>query len=459
MAKLQRLQKLVSDKYFFTLTLDNNGQELRYYDAITISLDKNNQVKIKVDGKNITISRFIKNLNYLFKDVEFALNNNYLKELNQLLAFASDRHSVNLDGYTLKDENNIIKIYRTKENEEVEIKKDDFLDSIYKIAEQVAKFKECFKEDIITVEFDELVEGYNNTPFYSCMQKKGDYFRELEGLAKFAKFYNNGEFIGRAILWNIEDVEFEAIELKGLQFLDRIYTKENHINTKLILEWCSKNNIVSKQYQTYTDLTTFNYKGQIIESKATLNVYDTVASWDSVPYMDTFRYFGDNRLVNEIEEDITIYSLDSTGGYYNDVTCCECCNRVIPSDEIDEICSEGVYSEFSDGLICSNCLDTERYVFVEDLEDYIPINQAIFASDVQRYYYDDTILYKAEDTGLYYTNIYDMYYIEDLNAFREDDTGLYFTEDTFSYFSSNEYLFFNRKTNKYYEVKENFLNS
>jgi hypothetical protein len=280
------------------------------------------------------------------------------------------------------------------------------------------------------------------------MQKRGIYFKELENFGKLANFYNNGDLIGRAILWNIDAVDFANNELKGLQFLDRIYTKENHDNTALIVDWANKNNIITKEKQTHSNLTTFQFRGKIIKSKATLNVKEDVTEWLNCPYMDTFRYFEVNTLSN-IADKWTTHSLDSINGYYNDVACCECCNRVIPSDEID------YYSEFSSGVICFDCVDEGRYVYAEDTEDYIPRNHAIWVEDKKHFVYDDSNLYFAEDTLKYYEDIDYLTYTEDTYCFFKSDENLFYTEDTGRYFEYSDGLYKDEDTKKYYEFSDN----
>jgi hypothetical protein len=457
MKALQQLQQLLSKNYTFECNIDEELNQLKYFstmsdseeDGFIITVGKNNQLKIKECGKAITLSRFVKNKNLFYVEIEDAFKTNDFRELKELLTKGVKYNCINMKDYTLKQlADNTIKIIRTKEGEEVEIKKDDFLDSIFSIAEQVADFKKCFKKDVFNVQYEDLIEGYDNTPFYSCMQKRGIYFKELEQFGKLANFFNNGDLIGRAILWNIDAVDFENNELQGLQFLDRIYTKENHDNTALILDWADKNNIITKAKQTYTDLTTFRLKGKIIKSEATLNIKDDVTKWLNCPFMDTFRYFEVNKLSNTLDK-WTTHALDSTGGYYNDVTCCECCNRVIPSDEID------YYSEFSSGVICFDCVDGGRYVYAEDLEDYIPRNHAVWVEDKKHFVYDNSNLYYAEDTQKYYEDIDYLIYTEDTYCFFKSDENLFYTEDTGHYFEYDDELYKDEETQKYYEFSDN----
>jgi hypothetical protein len=421
-------------------------------DGFIITVGKNNQLTIKECGKAITLSRFLKNKNLFFVELEEAFKANDLQRVEVLLAKGADMYKVlNNTGYELEQgEDNTIKITRTKKTGEVvEIKNsNDFLDSIFSIAEQVAEFKKCFKKDVFSVQYEDLTEGYDNTPFYSCMQKRGIYFKELEKFGKLANFFNNSEFIGRAILWNIDAVEFENNELQGLQFLDRIYARENHDNAALIINWADKNNIITKAKQTYTDLTTFNYKGKIIKSEATLNIRDDVTEWLNCPYMDTFRYFEANKLSNIVDK-WTTHALDNTGGYYNNVACCECCNRVIPGDEIDYV------SEFSNGVICFDCVDEGRYVYAEDTEDYIPRSHAVWVEDKKHFVYDDSNLYYAEDTQKYYEDVDYLTYTEDTYCFFYSDENLFYTEDTGRYFEYDDELYKDEENSKYYEFSDN----
>jgi hypothetical protein len=95
---------------------------------------------------------------------------------------------------------------------------------------------------------------------------------------------------------------------------------------------------------------------------------------------------------------------------------CVCCNQFESEEDMS-------YSDFSDGFVCSNCIEGGRYVYAVDLEDLIPICQTVYTTDSWEYYYNDTLVYKTEDTNRYFKECDELYYCEDLCEFYQYNTG------------------------------------
>ena len=154
----------------------------------------------------------------------------------------------------------------------------------------------------------------------SCMQ--GDdaqkYFKiytKNENQVRLCILKNdNGDKIkGRAIVWNLTN--------PSIVFMDRIYVNDD-ADVNLFIEFAKKNNWYCKERQTYRGDDLLSPDGKSLKEQ-TLEIVLENNNFNRYPYMDTMRYYYDDRVLcnnynNDKYDNADVKTLTNTDGYYTE---------------------------------------------------------------------------------------------------------------------------------------------
>ena len=107
------------------------------------------------------------------------------------------------------------------------------------------------------------------------------------------------KIIGRAMLWNIDEINDEKVE--GVKFMDRIYTS-SQADEELFIMYAKKNGYYYKSSQSYGFYPTVKPNGE--QENMKLSVYINSIGYQYYPYVDTLTYYikKDNKLINRIDD-------------------------------------------------------------------------------------------------------------------------------------------------------------
>ena len=100
---------------------------------------------------------------------------------------------------------------------------------------------------------------------------------------------NNATLIGRALLWNAINVE-TGDEVK---VMDRIYCMDDNKNIHYFKEWADENGYVYRKNQKWADCLRFQSHDKDLILK--LSVQINKKAYGSFPYVDTFKFFDENK--------------------------------------------------------------------------------------------------------------------------------------------------------------------
>ena len=190
---------------------------------------------------------------------------------------------------------------------------------------------------------------------------------------------------GRAVLWDIDELDEEKVERK---FLDRIYVIKSHDIEKFI-NLAKKNGWLYKKSQDMWDST------QIIDptdnsARNRSMMIHGIKEYKAYPYMDTMKYFNIEQkyLTNDINMryDIVLQTVD--GGYEDgyesyvydpDIDRLINSNEMIWSDEEERYLNPNtaVYSNYTDEWASQEYAD-EYWKYSDVQDDWIPNEDAVF---------------------------------------------------------------------------------
>ena len=288
----------------------------------------------------------------------------------------------------------ILKLYPTtvnagKPGEDIE----SFVNAIKaERTKEIGNFKVVSGEEIVKYYYDgSYEEGGNNSALYnSCMSHKqcAPYigFYPHNNVKLVILMSNNEKTIrGRAVLWDIDELDEEKVERK---FLDRIYVIKSHDIEKFI-NLAKKNGWLYKKSQDMWDST------QIIDptdnsARNRSMMIHGIKEYKAYPYMDTMKYFNIEQkyLTNDINMryDIVLQTVD--GGYEDgyesyvydpDIDRLINSNEMIWSDEEERYLNPNtaVYSNYTDEWASQEYAD-EYWKYSDVQDDWIPNEDAVF---------------------------------------------------------------------------------
>ena len=202
-----------------------------------------------------------------------------------------------------------------------------FISKVFKNipAKEVEKFSNLFRAEVVKPNFRfEVITGERIKQLYkydsyasdrgslgiSCMKHEhcqryfNIYSDNIDNISLLAMFDNDDLLIGRALLWNFE----------SFKIMDRIYTKCDEEYSLYFKKWAVKNDYLHKSEQNWYNTIFFEQFGQKkIELK--LEVKLPKGNQELYPYMDTFKFLGENgHLYNYQPEGIRYNTLCSCDG-------------------------------------------------------------------------------------------------------------------------------------------------
>lgn len=227
---------------------------------------------------------------------------------------------------------------------------------------------QCLSFELVSGE--DIVRWYNHANYFkeegtlgnSCMRYSGsaDYLTLYVENAKMLITTKNGLLTGRAIVWEVD----------GVVIMDRVYTCFDYLENcfydyaKTNKWWVrSSNSLLSTGDEQRWYSPDDDYQ-QIRDRTFTI---DLKASYDIMPYVDSFRYYdGERKLSNSPYGFMNLqglYTLDNTDGEMDYVYIheCESCGKIVLGNEDESI----VYSDYEGAYYCTDCS-----YYCEDLDDY-----------------------------------------------------------------------------------------
>jgi len=394
-------------------------EEQKYKELKKSTITKRN---VKIDNEFLELLKFV-----FYKENEYEILLNKLNSDEKILIkqVKLNKHSRNLE---------ITYIDGSKEYKRIK----DFIESFFKI--EINSYRNLLIKGFFRMEnyefkitdkvcyyyLEDSYEDYYTTPSLgtlenSCMRYSEcqDYikFYEKEGIKLLILKNKNYDYIiGRALVWE-DTIDIETNE--SFKFIDRIYGDD--ITIALFKRWAYLNGYAHKKEQSYTNKTTFVFKGKKITKKLKYKLKNDINTYkdSGLPYMDTMTYLDDNSntLYNFYKND-TIELTDTEGNFeevFNFYICDNCGERV-PEDGVcwigDTPYCEDCYDElvvgtceecgrpilFDDsyietitgGYICEHCWDD--YVYCDDVDSYVHHLDAHYSKiDGCYYYYKDSM--------------------------------------------------------------------
>lgn len=234
----------------------------------------------------------------------------------------------------------------------------------------------------------------------SCMARKKKYFDiyvQNPQVCRLLVLLEDGKVIGRSLIWKLEKNNVDGnIEY----FMDRQYTIEQSDVVKFT-NYAKENGWAYKTYNNHHSYSNITYSGK--EMNCDMVVKLVQKSFDSYPYMDTFKRFdpATGELFNDMEKDDHEgqYILDDTDGDYTEI-------------------ASGKWSDYYDMEI-----PEDEAVWSEAYGDWLPENRAIHIesrrSRISGWFPED-------DDNIYYSEWEDEYLHLDDCVYSEDkDEYLY----------------------------------
>jgi hypothetical protein len=135
--------------------------------------------------------------------------------------------------------------------------------------------------------YDSYAEDGRGSLGISCMKHNGcqkllDVYTESKVVSMVIMLNSDGYLLGRALLWDFD----------GNKIMDRIYTHDDEKLQHYFKKWATNNDYLYKSEQNWYNTLFFeNMKTEKRELKLEIHID---ANFNYLPYMDTFKFIGDN---------------------------------------------------------------------------------------------------------------------------------------------------------------------
>jgi hypothetical protein len=228
-------------------------------------------------------------------------------------------------------------------------------------------FKIVEGEDIVKYyRQDSYEKGGNGSSLYSscmshdyCSPYISFYSKNTEQVKLVILMGDDDKIIGRALLWNVNEINEEEVDRK---FLDRIYTIKAQDIGKF-KELARKNNWLYKSTQDMWAETTITDPKTDKTDKIRIKVYN-IKEHNAYPYMDTLKYFNtDYDFLTNNHNDEHNYMLESTDGGYTDYDG-----------------EEWVYSTYHKSVI-----NTDDMVWSDTESRWLSNNETVYSKNLSEY--------------------------------------------------------------------------
>ncbi|MFW6243442.1 MAG: hypothetical protein ACOC2W_04715, partial [bacterium] len=253
--------------------------------------------------------------------------------------------------------------------------------------------------------------------------------------------------IGRALLWDIVEIDGEEVDRK---FMDRIYTIKQE-DVHLFKDYAKENGWLHKKdqnmfkYTNFVDTISDEVKGLKLKTSSTFSKQYTY------PYMDTMKYFYYKKgyLTNYEIDNWYYYLEDTDGGYYDPI-----------EDKIYVEYYDRHFYEYDNDLIW--CSFGEEYrliddaIFMEHYQEYTTKeyaeNNLIYSEEMENYYkeedvvwsdYHDSYIPKNESLEIYIENSSDEELDEILHNPHYMDYIIGESITVFEYYKHNMHFLYN----------------
>jgi len=330
----------------------------------------------------------------------------------------------------------IIKLYGENAGFSKEESTGNEVETFANLVIEVRQKEVIHKDEFKIVEGEDIIKYYNqdsyesdgkgSTLYGSCMKYEycapylGFYIHNNIKVVVLMSEKEEDKIIGRAVLWNIDEIDGAEVERK---FLDRIYAIKSQDMGKF-KELARKNGWLYKSKQDMWDTT------DIVDSKdgsvgRKILKVNNIKGYKAYPYMDTLKYFNltDNFLTNSDTIEHNYVLEDPDGGYVdgdeqyvfnqyhnklmniNDLVWCEFEGRSLAKEEVEhskyleiwasiEFAAENwVYSKIQQDWFPK---DDNKIIYIETKDDYVTSYYAdknyIFCEYDHNYYdHDDCV--------------------------------------------------------------------
>ena len=295
----------------------------------------------------------------------------------------TDNHATNVNYFLRNTEND----YEIWDENRTSIKIGKFINKIYpdiylpngKPGEDLESFVELIKAertkemgDFKIVEGEDIVKYYSENSYEdnsygstlagSCMKHNscqpyiGFYAKNNVKLVVLMSNEKDDKIIGRALLWDISEIDGEKVNRK---FLDRIYV----IKIKDVAKF---KELARKNDWLYKSLQDMWYNTEIIDPKNNSSVereikIENIKEYKAYPYMDTLKFFKSSTgILSNTDEDYNMKLESTEGGYFTNNG------------------TEFMYDKGSDTLISE-----DNSVWSEEQSQYIPADDAVHSESME----------------------------------------------------------------------------
>lgn len=256
-------------------------------------------------------------------------------------------------------------------------------------------------EDIETYYWHENYKEMAGDLGRSCMARKKKYFNiytQNPEVCRLLVLLEADKVIGRSLIWKLEK---NNVDDNIEYFMDRQYTIEQSDVVKFT-NYAKENGWAYKTYNNHHSYSNITYSGKEMNCEMVVKLVQK--SFDSYPYMDTFKRFdpATGELFNDMEKDDHEgqYILDDTDGDYTEISSgrwSDYYDTEIPEDE-------AVWSEaYGDWLPENRAIhiesrrnrtsgwfpeDDDNIYYSEWEDEYLHLDDCVYSDDKDEYIYE-----------------------------------------------------------------------
>ena len=254
----------------------------------------------------------------------------------------------------------------------------------------------------------------------SCMRysRCENFFKVYEDHAKMLVCMKDGQIMGRAILW----------EYDGKTFMDRVYVCYDYLYSQFI-EYAENHKWIHRRSnELLHDGDTVCWVTPDSNYKIEKTIHITIQlseHYESMPYMDSLRYYDPEKMVLSTNPDLGRCALSYTDGSYEENEnryICDHCGTIGYGYD-DECPDDWAYSNYLEIWLCPDCQQ-----YCDGLDDYVSVDTPTVLVKMA----DGTFCYPLDyvQNDEDFTEIDGKWYDVDYEKVRYDDiNNVYYLED------------------------------